>query len=74
LNYEQEFTELVRKHDVMYFYSSDQAVYKRGQESLSKINSLAEKLPRKVVAKIWNARIDETLQPEYRATMYWKEE
>lgn len=73
LHREQEFEEMVRKHDLTYFYSDDRRSYHAGKASLARIEEAARSLPREVAVRIWNKVVDEKVSDPYRASLHWKE-
>ena len=69
---EQEFVDLVAKHDLTYEYSDDHRYWKAGSASMDKINALAAQLPREFVVATWNATVDMKIVEAYRKDWYWK--
>ena len=56
---ENEFIEMLKRHDWYYLYSDSQEIYRKGENSRAKINSVMEKQPE--LKKIYEKYIDENL-------------
>ncbi len=69
---EEEFRKLCQQHDLTYEYSDDGSVWRRGNETLAKVQAAAKQLDREVAVRIWNEVVDTKLIPEGRAAFYWK--
>jgi len=52
-----DFQRLVACHDLTYSYSDDPYYYHKGSDSYDRIISMARKLPRSEVVKIWNDNV-----------------
>lgn len=68
----KQFKDMVSNHDLTYSYSDDGAVWRRGQAAKDAIVALAKTLDREICVEIWNAKVDKTLSPDFRAPFYWK--
>ena len=68
----EQFTQMVKNHDLTYMYSDDGAVSRRGFESLQAIKTAAKDLDPRVVKTIWNAEVDKCLAEGYRKDFYWR--
>lgn len=70
----EDWSKLVRVHDLTYAYSDDGAVYRRGAAAYNLIVQEAANFPRADVVKVWNTElVDKFLIPEARNEFYWKE-
>lgn len=67
----ETLTRLIKFHDVTHMYSDDGEVYRRGHESLMKINALIKKYPVEGT-KLWNDMIDRCISEGYREEFYKK--
>ena len=68
---EAEFLRLCREHDLTYSYSDDYRYYEAGERQYRRLRKFAERLDNHRVAEIWNAVVDEKLQPRLREDFYW---
>lgn len=66
----EEFTLMVRTHDLTYAYSDDPSVYRRGRDSYDMIVEAAKQLPREDVVRIWNEEVNRRLFDG--SDFYWK--
>lgn len=70
----EDWSKLVRAHDLTYAYSDDYSVYRRGQAQFDLIVQEAANFPRADVIRVWNTElVDKFLIPEARNEFYWKE-
>jgi hypothetical protein len=67
----EEWSLLVKHHDLTYAYSDDNSVWRRGQASYNLIVSESASFPRSEVAAVWNTMVDSFLIPEARQPFYW---
>ena len=69
---EAEFLRLCQAHDLTYMYSDDYTYYEKGDRELKRIQAFAKhRLDKAVAAEIWNAVVDEKLQPRLCEDFYW---
>ncbi len=69
---EQEFAEMVKRHDLTYQYA-DGRPYWRGVESIDRIRVARKDLPWPVARSIWNAEVDRKIAAHSREQFYWPE-
>lgn len=69
----EQFQKLVDEHDLTYSYSDDHRCWQRGQSQRDAIAAMAKTLPRADVVRVWNAKVDRSLMPQFREPFYWKE-
>lgn len=62
--------QLIRRHDLTYEYSDSHSVYKKGLESLERINRYAQGFDKEVVNEIWNTYVDQKLNKNVRDGFY----
>lgn len=67
-----EFEQLVDSHDIAFEMSEDIAVWRRGNQTLARINAAAKYLNRSDVVRVWNAAVDRKLAESARAQFYWR--
>lgn len=63
-------TQLIHNHDLTYEYSDDQRSYKKGIESLERINRYAQGFDRTIVNDIWNTHVDQVIHEDFRDVFY----
>lgn len=67
----EDWSKLVRAHDLTYAYSDDHSVYRRGQTSYDLITSEAVNFPPEEVVIVWNEMVRKFLVPDARAMFQW---
>jgi hypothetical protein len=67
-----EFEAMVANHDLTFEYSDDSEVWRRGHQSLARINDAAKYLNRTDVVRVWNANVDRRLAEGARDAFYWR--
>jgi adenine deaminase len=67
-----EFEQMVAAHDLTHAYSDDHEVWRRGHQSLARINDAAKYLNRTDVVRVWNANVDRQLADGAREPFYWR--
>ena len=67
-----DFEAACANHDLTYSYSDDNRYWRAGRESEQRIKRAAKKFPREDVERIWNAMVDEKINPNLRDHFYWK--
>jgi hypothetical protein len=68
----EDFEKACRSHDLTYDYSDDHQCWQRGCASKDRIRRAAEKFDRTEVERIWNAIVDQKMQPDFRKQFYWR--
>lgn len=67
----EQFTQLVKEHDLTYDWSEDSTKWRAGDEQYRAIQKLAMELPRQEAVRIWNSVVDEKIRPETADLFYW---
>ena len=67
----EQFTQLVKAHDLTYDWSDDSTKWRAGDNEYRAIQRLAMELPRLEVVRIWNSVVDEKIRPELTHQFYW---
>jgi hypothetical protein len=67
---EEEFRKLCQQHDLTYEYSDDGSVWRRGCDSLAKVQAAAKQMDRAVAERIWNEVVDTKIREDSRASWY----
>lgn len=71
----EDWSKLVRAHDLTYAYSDDHSVWSNGQAQRDLIMREAVNFPLPDVIRVWNTElVDKFLIPEARAEFYWRDE
>ena len=71
MNKIEQFTQLVKAHDLTYDWSEDSTKWRAGDEQYRAIQKLAMELPRREAVRIWNSVVDEKIRPETADLFYW---
>ena len=75
MSIEETFRRLVRDHDLTFEYSDCVDIWENGYQSRCRIRKLANFLPRKTAAAIWDRMVDTKIGPDFpdtRRQFYWK--
>jgi hypothetical protein len=67
-----EFEQMVARHDIAFEQSDSHEVWRRGHQSLARINDAAKYLNRTDVVRVWNANVDRQLAEGHRESFYWR--
>lgn len=67
----EDWSKLVRAHDLTYAYSDDFSVYRRGQAQFDLITSEATAFPPEDVCRVWNEMVAKFLVPDAHAMFQW---
>lgn len=68
----EEWSTLVKHHDLTYSYSDDPSVYRRGRAVHDLILDQSRFFDPSEVARVWNQMVDSFLIPEARGPFYWQ--
>jgi hypothetical protein len=70
----ENFSEMVKRHDLTYEYSDDHRYWVSGERSMDMIKIEALGLPIDSVVEIWNAHVDKKIVEGHRDTFYINED
>jgi len=67
----EEFTEMVRQHDICYDYSDDHRAWKKGFNERIAIDKARKELGDEICVPIWNARVSR-MHEDVQKIYQWK--
>lgn len=68
----ETFRELCEAHDMLYTWSDDGSVYKRGEEQYADIVEFSKTIPRSVAVQVWNQTVEKKLRQDMWEDYKWK--
>ena len=66
------FREMCERHDMLYSWSDDGSVYRRGEAQYMDIVEFADSIPRHLAVQIWNQTVEKRMRQDMWDDYKWK--
>jgi hypothetical protein len=66
------FRELCEAHDMLYTWSDDGSVYRRGEAQYADIVKFSKTIPRNLAVQVWNQTVEKRLRQDMWEDYKWK--